>query len=179
MSGGSKRPELACAREGAERIDIGSWRGTGRPDVARVYMRNPSHGPAVLSCREVDLNGDGRKDILVYFDADGRKVREEFDHDYDGVADVKSFYTDGKLSRQEIDVNHDGKADLVQYVENGKVVRTEKLLPEAEAEKPAADKEKAPAEGAKTPTAEPKAPGESLPPPPVLESQPSPPKTGG
>ncbi len=68
FSGADKRPELSCAREGAERVDVASWRGTGRPDVARVYMRNPdAHGQAVLSCREVDLNGDGRKDILVYY----------------------------------------------------------------------------------------------------------------
>src|SRR5689334_8374054 len=54
FAGGSKRAELSCAREGAERVDLGSWRGSGRPDVARVYLRNPDgKGPPVLSCREV------------------------------------------------------------------------------------------------------------------------------
>lgn len=135
---GAKRPELSCAREGAERVDVGSWRGTGRPDVARVYKREGFRGPSVLTCREVDMNGDGRKDMLVYFEPDGRKLREEFDHDYDGIVDVKSYYEQGKLSRTEIDYNHDGKADVVQYFEAGKMVRSERVLPEPEGEKPTA-----------------------------------------
>lgn len=127
FSGGGKRAELSCVREGAERVDVGSWRGTGRPDVARVYTKpEGGHGPAALSCREVDLNGDGHKDMLVYYDPEGRKLREEFDQDYDGIADVKSFYEQGQLVRQELDHNHDGKPDVVQYYEGGKLVRVDK-----------------------------------------------------
>jgi hypothetical protein len=165
FSGTGKRPELACAREGAERVDVASWRGTGRPDVARVYKRSSEgRGQTVLSCREVDLNGDGRKDLLVYYEPDGRKQREEFDHDYDGVVDVKAFYEQGKLVRQELDVNHDGKADLVQYYEGGKQVRVEKLLPGTEGDKPtAADKPAATDKPAEKP----------------LPPLPEPPKTGG
>lgn len=144
---GGKRAELACAREGAERVDVGSWRGTGRPDVARVYKREGGfRSPSFLSCREVDLNGDGRKDMLVYYEPDGRKSREEFDQDYDGIADVKGFYEQGKLVRQELDVNHDGKADVVQHFEAGKLVRSERVMadpePPAATEKPAATVEK-------------------------------------
>lgn len=146
---GGKRAELTCAREGAERVDVGSWRGTGRPDVARVYKREGGfRSPSVLSCREVDLNGDGRKDMLVYYEPDGRKLREEFDQDYDGVADVKGFYEQGKLVRQELDVNHDGKADVVQHFEAGKLVRSERVMAEPEpdrsatTEKPATSVEK-------------------------------------
>lgn len=127
FSGQQKRAELLCPRAGAERVDVSSWRGTGRPDVARIYQKDGSSGQATLSCREVDLNGDGRKDMLVFFAADGKKLREEFDQDYDGLADVKSFYEDGVLVRQELDINYDGKADLVQTMESGKVVRVEKL----------------------------------------------------
>lgn len=122
---GNKRAELSCPRETSERIDVGSWRGTGRPDVARVFVR--SNSTTVLSCREVDLNGDGRKDMLVFFLPDGRKLREEFDHDYDGTADVKSYYEGGQLVRQELDVNYDGKPDLLQHFEGGRLSRTEKL----------------------------------------------------
>jgi hypothetical protein len=139
FAGGTKRPELSCDRQGAERIDVGSWRGSGRPDVARVYKRSAeAGGPAVLSCREVDLDGDGRKDVVVYYEPDGRKLREEFDQDYDGIADVKSFYAQGQLVRQELDTNHDGKADVVQYIESGKIIRVERVTPGAEPEKPAA-----------------------------------------
>ena len=66
--------------------------------------------------------------MLVYFDPSGRKLREEFDHDFDGVTDLRSFYDDGQLVRQELDVNYDGTPDLVEHFENGRRVRVEKLL---------------------------------------------------
>lgn len=121
-----KRAELSCPRERSERVDVGSWRGTGRPDVARVFGRGEGQ-QTVLTCREVDLNGDGRKDMLVFYLPDGRKGREEFDHDYDGIPDVKSYYEAGVLVRQELDVNFDGKPDLLQHFENGRITRTERL----------------------------------------------------
>lgn len=71
--------------------------------------------------------------MLVYYLSDGRKQREEFDHDYDGMADVKSYYEQGQLVRQELDVNYDGKPDLVQHFEGGRIVRTEKLWATGEA----------------------------------------------
>lgn len=127
FAGGSqKRAELSCPRERSERVDVGSWRGTGRPDVARVFGRGEGQ-QTVLTCREVDLNGDGRKDMLVFYLPDGRKGREEFDHDYDGIPDVKSYYEAGVLVRQELDVNFDGKPDLLQHFENGRITRTERL----------------------------------------------------
>lgn len=125
-----KKPELLCDRTGAERVDEASWRGQGRSDVARVYVKGTGAQDAsrgtVLSCREVDLNGDGRKDTLVYYDPSGRKLREEFDQDYDGRADLKAYYEEGRLARQELDVNADGKADLIQHFEQGRMVRVDK-----------------------------------------------------
>lgn len=126
-AGAQKRAELTCPRDRSERVDVGSWRGTGRPDVARVFVRGTEGQKTVLACREVDLNGDGRKDMLVYYLPDGRKQREEFDHDYDGVPDVTSYYEAGALVRQELDVNYDGKPDLLQHFENGRLTRTERL----------------------------------------------------
>lgn len=125
--GTQKRAELSCPRDRSERVDVGSWRGTGRPDVARVFVRGAETAKTVLACREVDLNGDGRKDMLVYYLPDGRKGREEFDHDYDGIPDVTSYYESGVLVRQELDVNFDGKPDLLQHFESGRLTRTERL----------------------------------------------------
>lgn len=172
FTGAGKRPELSCAREGAQRVDVASWRGTGRPDVARVYVRAAGgHGAPVLSCREVDLNGDGRKDVLVYYASDGHKHREEFDHDYDGIADVKSFYEQGQMVRQELDLNHDGTADMVQYFADGKMVRTERLMPGSDSDKPTpSNKASLPAApGAPNSSSERAAPGTDRPNPPSPE----------
>lgn len=138
--GSERRPELLCSREKAERVDVSSWRGGGRPDVARVFVKEAGTGKVVLYCREVDLNGDGKKDMLTYFDASGRREREEQDHDYDGVADVKAIFERGRVVRREVDLNSDGQADLVEYLAaDGKVERTEKLAPPPPASKPPAD----------------------------------------
>ena len=124
-----KQPQLQCQRTGAERIENDGFRGNNKADVVKVFVKSSEGGArTVLSCREVDLNGDGRKDMLVYFDQSGRKLREEFDHDFDGVTDLRSFYDDGQLVRQELDVNYDGTPDLVEHFENGRRVRVEKLL---------------------------------------------------
>ncbi|HMY58349.1 MAG TPA: hypothetical protein PK472_08850, partial [Pseudomonadota bacterium] len=94
------RPELICQRQGAERIETANFRGGKEPDVVKVFHKNPDGSPPLyMSCKEVDLNGDGRKDMLVYLDKFGRKLREEFDHDKDGVADQKSHYEAGVLVR--------------------------------------------------------------------------------
>lgn len=126
----AKKPELQCLRQGAERVETGNWRGDGKNDVVKVFVKSPEGGAKLaLSCKEVDLNGDGRKDLLVYYDPLGRKQREEFDHDFDGVADLMAFYQEGQLVRQELDVNYDGLLDLVEHYENGRRVRVEKKLP--------------------------------------------------
>ncbi|MFO0573368.1 MAG: hypothetical protein U1A78_05185 [Polyangia bacterium] len=127
----AKRPELHCPQKGAERIETGSWRGESKSDVVRVFSKSPEGGAKLaLSCREVDLNGDGRKDVLVFYDPLGRKQREEFDHDFDGVADVVAIYQEGQLVRQELDADYDGTLDLVEHYEGGRRVRVEKKQPE-------------------------------------------------
>jgi hypothetical protein len=126
-----KRPELLCPRAGAERVEASSFRGNGKNDIVKVFGRSSEPGAppsAVLLCKELDLSGDGRKDMLVFFDSRGRKLREEFDHDFDGLADMKSYYEGGQLVRQELDVDFDGKPDVVEYYEGGRRVRVEKLL---------------------------------------------------
>ncbi len=123
-----KKPELLCARAGADRVEASSFRGDGKNDIFKVFVRSPeAGGGVVLSCKELDLNGDGRKDMLVYYDVRGHKQREEFDHDFDGLADMKSFYEGGVLARQELDIDFDDKTDLMKYIENGKRVRLEKI----------------------------------------------------
>lgn len=123
------RPELSCERQGAERIETASYRGGGKPDVLKVFHKNiDGNPPLYMSCKEVDLNGDGRKDMLLYLDKYGRKLREEFDHDKDGVADQKSHYEAGVMVRDEHDSDSDGKIDLIEHYQDGKRVRLERVI---------------------------------------------------
>ncbi len=131
------RPELLCQRQGAERIETANFRGGKEPDVVKVFHKNSDGNPPLyMSCKEVDLNGDGRKDMLLYLDKFGRKLREEFDHDKDGVADQKSHYEGGQLVRDELDSDSDGKIDLIEHFQDGKRVRIERVAKAAPSSAP-------------------------------------------
>ncbi|MBI5531641.1 MAG: hypothetical protein HY898_02925 [Deltaproteobacteria bacterium] len=76
----------------------------------------PAPSPAAVPLvdkRQVDVNGDGKPDIVRYYEA-GQLVREEMDLDFDGRPDVRSFYEGGRLVRKEYDLDGDGKADRVE-----------------------------------------------------------------
>jgi len=148
------RPELSCQRQGAERIETANFRGGSQPDVVKVFHKNADGSPPLfMSCKEVDLNGDGRKDVLLYLDKYGRKLREEFDHDKDGVADQKSFYEAGVLVRDEHDKDSDGKIDLIEHFADGKRVRIERVSPAPDKSSSAASPSPTPAPAAATPAA--------------------------
>ena len=55
--------------------------GDDAPDVRKLFktMGEGSLARLVLVCREADLNGDGRKDIVRLYNDEGRPVREEAD----------------------------------------------------------------------------------------------------
>ncbi len=59
-----------------------------------------------------DRDYDGIADYMITYDADGNRIYEEQDFNYDGLMDDFYFYEEGLLSRREVDSNFDGKVDL-------------------------------------------------------------------
>lgn len=104
--------------------------GDDVPDVRKVFLSLGEEGAArlVLICRENDVNGDGRKDVVRYYDDDGRSLREEADRNFDGKMDSITVYQNGAVMRQESDENYDGKIDTKIYFEAGKPQRAERDL---------------------------------------------------
>lgn len=98
------------------------------PDVRKVYLSVGSGVDArlVMICRETDVNSDGKKDVIRYYDDEGRSTREEADRNFDGKMDVAVVFQDGKIMRKEFDENHDGTIDGKVYYENGKPLRAER-----------------------------------------------------
>jgi hypothetical protein len=121
-----------CTADG-ERLEVSEYDTSGddTPDVRRVFRRI-GDGPLmrlVLSCREADLNGDGVKDVVRFYNDDGRPLREESDRDFDGTIDTITVFQNGRVVRTEIDENHDGRVDAkVYYDESGATTRTERDL---------------------------------------------------
>lgn len=131
---GSTRPEDdrgRCQTAGTDRESSEyDTSGDDYPDVRRVFRR-VGEAPIyrlVLTCREADLNGDGIKDVVRYYNDEGRPLREEADRNFDGQMDIITFFQDGRVVRQEIDGNGDGRVDTKIFFERGAMVRTERDL---------------------------------------------------
>lgn len=98
--------------------------GDGKVEIVNYY-RTSGEGRLLLK-KDLDLNRDGRMDVRSSFDEAGLRVQEEMDGDFDGRADLVDHYTSGKRSMSEKDTDFDGSFDLFSYYENGKVRRKER-----------------------------------------------------
>jgi hypothetical protein len=99
-----------------------------KPDVWKFFKTVDIGGQKteVLSCKQVDLNHDGKVDIVYYYADNGSQVElEEADLDMDGKFDLTVYYNQGKRVREERDMNFDQRADVWNYYEDDKLVRIE------------------------------------------------------
>lgn len=111
-------------REARESAGIGSI----RPNIRRVYaiVGEGDERRQVLSCREVDTNLDGVKDVIRTFNEKGESLREIADADYDGKLDTWVTFSAGRMGKVDIDTNRDGNADEFRYYVKGKLSRVQR-----------------------------------------------------
>ncbi len=119
-----------CDTDGADR-EVSEYDTSGDeiPDVRRVFRRagDPPLIRLILTCRESDLNGDGTKDVVRYYNDEGRPLREEADRNFDGQIDTITYFQDGRIVRQETDDNGDGRVDMKTFFDDdGDALRTER-----------------------------------------------------
>lgn len=102
--------------------------GDNTPDVRKLFktMGEGTLSRLVLVCREADLNGDRRKDIVRLYNDEGRPVREEADRDFDGTIDEVTHFTNGRIALREVDTIGDGTIDTKIFYEQGLPVRAER-----------------------------------------------------
>ena len=102
--------------------------GDNTPDVRKLFktMGEGSLARLVLVCREADLNGDRRKDIVRLYNDEGRPLREEADRDFDGTIDEITHFSDGAVALREVDTSGNGTIDTKIYYEAGVPVRAER-----------------------------------------------------
>ncbi len=128
----AKGGEGHCAATGDPRYEVSEYDTSGDdlPDVRKVFLRIGEGALArlVLVCRESDLNADGRKDIVRYYNDEGSPLREEADRNFDGKMDEITFFQNGQIVRQEFDTQGDGKVDAKIFFDAGKPLRAERDL---------------------------------------------------
>ena len=100
-----------------------------KPDVWKYFQQKTvgDQKVEVIVCKQVDLNHDGKVDMVSYYDDTGTKPEmEEADLDFDGKFDAAFFYANGRKVRVETDMNFDQRVDLWKYFEDEKLVRIER-----------------------------------------------------
>jgi hypothetical protein len=96
----------------------------GLPD-AYQFSAKDAEGDYVVARKEVDVNFDGRIDLIRNFTPRGDLLNERLDHDFDGRIDVVNIFEKGVIVRKEYDTNFDGNVDLWRYFDDGTISRKE------------------------------------------------------
>lgn len=115
-----ERVRELCVGEGAnvQAVDVNN---DGTPDIRHVLANGQRR------CTEIDMNFDGRVDVVRFFEADGRTIlREEHDFDFDGRFDQIAIYENGQLTHKELDTNFNDRIDTWLWCQEGRVTRAER-----------------------------------------------------
>jgi hypothetical protein len=99
--------------------------GSPKPNVRRVYklVGDRESRRKVVSCREIDTNLDGLKDVARVFNDRGEATHEEADTNYDGRIDTWADFENGRLAKAEADTNYDGTVDVWKFYVEGELLR--------------------------------------------------------
>ena len=119
--GGDNLPNsIGIKRKGNEKVVEYDLNHDKKPDVWEYYVNDK------LVRKELDINWDGKIDIVRSYNDAGQLSQEVLDLDFDGRPDQTNFYENGVIVKKERDLNYDGKPDLWIYYEKGKIVRKER-----------------------------------------------------
>lgn len=105
--------------------------GDGKPNVIRYLEEvadpdDPTQTIRKLRKMEIDVNFDGRINIVRNYDDAGRLRTEESDLNLDGTLDIISHYDRGSLAKKEILEPGTKRVVATRYYAGGNVLRVEK-----------------------------------------------------
>lgn len=107
-------PKL-CDTKG-KRVTTFDLNHDNKPDVWKLFATSNEGGTTVeiLTCKQVDLDHDGKKDYVQTYSRTGEIVAEEFDFTFEGNMDAREHYDKktGKIYLIERDSDHDQQPDV-------------------------------------------------------------------
>lgn len=111
-------------KESGKQVVTADTNQDNKPDVWKFYAEGGESQQLV--CKQVDLNLDGKVDLVDHYATDRKVEMSEFDLDFDSRFDQTVFYKDGRKVRLERDMDFDGRPDYVEFYENGRIARVER-----------------------------------------------------
>jgi len=121
--------KIVQQRQANEKVTEFDLNHDKKPDVweYRVTVKD-ENGKDVdrLVRKELDINWDGRVDIVRYYNDREEVVKEALDLDFDGKIDQINYYEKGVIVKKERDLDFNGRPDLWIYYEKGHIVRKER-----------------------------------------------------
>jgi hypothetical protein len=107
-----------CSGGDTQGVDVN---GDGKPDITHHVK-----GGKRL-CSVMDLNFDGRGDLLRFYAEDGEALKlEQHDYDFDGHIDDQVFFKAGTVAQKELDTNFDGLIDTWMWCKGPLVEKAER-----------------------------------------------------
>jgi hypothetical protein len=112
---------VRCDRTGKreQQVDLNH---DSRADLITLFATGEGNE---ITCKQADLNFDGRLDAFFHYGDGGELEREQFDLDFDGRIDMGRNYKNGQLVMDEQDLNLDGYVDAWRVYDKGKLIRIE------------------------------------------------------
>jgi hypothetical protein len=109
---------MDCKGGSEQHVDVNN---DGKPDITHRASGNKR------LCSVMDLNFDGRTDLLRFYADDGVAVKvEQHDYDFDGHIDDQVFFKAGAVSHKELDTNFDGLIDTWMWCKGPLVEKAER-----------------------------------------------------
>jgi hypothetical protein len=128
-SGATVAENIQQPRRSDEKVTAFDLNHDGKPDLWVYTVKSKTADGREydkLVRKEMDINWDGKVDIVRYYDENEQLVKETLDLDFDGKVDQWNYYEKGVLVRKERDLDYGGKPDLWIYYEKGQIVRKER-----------------------------------------------------
>jgi hypothetical protein len=118
-----------CETEGKKIVTYDLNRD-GNPDVWKLYMtvEEGDTRVEVQTCKQVDINHDGRKDYVIAYNRKGATVFEKFDFDFDGRFDAFYQFDEktGKVFEVQRESGFDGRYDVQEVYDASGTLKTVK-----------------------------------------------------
>ncbi len=120
-------PKLDASRCDPKEMDVATFdlNRDNRPDVWKLYRVVEQKGTPVqvMTCKQVDLDHDGKIDYVAHFNDAGAILAEEYDFDFDGKFDARHHYDlkTGRIYLKERTTSFGARPDTWEKYEDGKL----------------------------------------------------------